>query len=238
MTSIKNHPNFEKMVRKFSSDDGFRHNIAHPICYPSGWVASTNAHKLIWFHDPEFVNKENILNYQNGEGANAQTIIEKYSYIYEGNQEPIGRIKLSYFKNIFSDIRKEPEYEDQYKDCDQCDGYGTVECDCCGHENECEECNGEGTVVCGKEETGYYKFPLGQYILIGDNHFSLSESSELLEYMELVEVDELDVYVTNDGMKAFFGIPNERVYILFMGVMVNDSGDVVDKLYKVPYLLS
>jgi hypothetical protein len=234
MDSIKNHPNFEKMVRKFSSNDGFRNNIAKPICYPSGWVASTNSHKLIWFHDPEFVNKENILNYEKGEGANAQSIIEKYSNIYDGNAEPLGKIKLIDIKSVFDEIQKEPEYENKYKDCNQCDGHGTVECDCCGHENECDECDGEGTVVCGEEETGYYKFPTDHYFQIGDNHFSLHEFDEVLEYFELVDVKELDVYVTNDSMKAFFGIPNGGIYLLFMGCMVKDNGEV-QKMYKIPY---
>ncbi len=237
MNSIKNHQNFEKMVRQFSSNDYFREPISKPICYSNGWVASTNSRKLIWFNDPEFIKKENILDYEKGNGANAVAIIEKYSNIYQGDRQPIGRINLDKVREVFSEIQKEPEYEDKYKDCDHCDGVGTVECDCCGHENECEECNGEGTIVCGEEETGYYKFPLSHYIKIDDNHFSLVEFSEIIEYFDLVGVNELDVYVTNDSMKAFFGIPNERIYILIMGVMVSDS-DEVQKLYNIPYLLS
>jgi hypothetical protein len=237
MDTIKNHPNFEKMVRSFASNDDFRISITQPICYENGWVASTNSHKLIWFHDPEFVKKENILDYSKGEGANAQGILEKYQNIYQGDRQPIGRIDLEKVREVFSEIQKEPEYEKKYRDCDECEGFGTVECNCCGHETSCDECDGEGTVECGQEETGYYKFPQGHYIKIGDNHFSLNEFSEVLEYFDLVGVKELDVYVDNDSLKSFFGVPNDTVYLLFMGCIVNNQDDV-EKFYNIPYLLS
>lgn len=234
MNSIKNHQNFEKMVRSFTSKDDYRHNIMKPICYSNGWVASTNAHKLIWFNDPEFVNKDDVLNYEKGQGANAFSVINKYSDIYEGGVTPVGRINFDDIKSVISEIRKEPEYEDKYKDCSNCDGIGTVECGCCGHESDCEDCNGEGTVVCGKEETGFYKYPSGHYINIGDNYFSFSEFEEIIEYFNLVDINELDVYITNDSMKSFFGVPNERIYLLLMGVY--SYQDDIEKKYEINYI--
>jgi hypothetical protein len=51
---------------------------------------------------------------------------------------------------------------------------------------------------------------------------------ELIDNLKFVGVDELDIY-PNDGniIKSFFGIPNEKMYILIMGNMVND----VEKTY-------
>ena len=231
MNTIKQHPSFESVVRKFSSNDGFRESISKPICYSNGWVASTNSHKLIWFNDPNFINKENILDADKGQGANALSILGKYSNIYEGNQQPIGRIKFEDLREVFSDIRKEPEYENKYKDCYDCEGHGTIECHCCGNEKECDECNGEGSVICGKEETGYYKFPPLHYIHIVDNYFSLIEFNELVEFFEPLNIEELDVYFTNDGAKSFYGIPNERIYILLMGVYAEEYN--IEKSYKI-----
>jgi hypothetical protein len=234
MVSLKQHNSFESMVRKFSSNDGYRDAISKPICYQNGWVASTNSHKLLWFNDPEFINKENILDYEKGQGANAFSILEKYSEIYEGNQQPIGRVKFEDLRGVFLNIRKEPEYKEKYKDCSNCDGFGTVECDCCGHENKCDECDGEGNIICGKEETGHYRYPQGQYIKIVNNYFSLKEFEEILEYLSMVGVDELDVYFTNDNMKSFYGIPNERIFILLMGV--HTSSNDLEKEYPINIL--
>lgn len=236
MNTIKQHPSFESVVRKFSSSDGFRDAISKPICYSDGWVASTNSHKLIWFNDPDFINKEDILDYEKGQGANAIAILEKYSNIYQGDVKPIGKIKLNDVREVFINIRKEPEYENKYRDCTNCDGFGTVECNCCGHENECDECDGEGNIICGKEETGHYKFPQGHYIHIVDNYFSLSEFSELVEYVEPLNIEELDVYFTNDGMKSFYGISNEGVYILLMGL--HCDGRDIEKFYKINIITS
>lgn len=51
---------------------------------------------------------------------------------------------------------------------------------------------------------------------------------EVIDNLKFVGVEELNVY-PNDGntVKSFFGIPNEKMYILIMGNMVND----VEKTY-------
>lgn len=216
--SIKNHKSFELMVRRFSSNDEYRHSMSKPIIYQNGWVASTNSNKLLWFNDSEFIKRKNIFEYSKNEGVNALSILEKYSEIYDGNQQPIGKINLKHIHEVFRNIKKEPEYQDTYKDCNECDGCGTVECGCCGSETICDECGGEGSVICGEEETGFFKYPYGEYIKIKDNYFNLSEFDEILEYLGMVDVSELDVYFTNDDGKSFYGIPEERIYILLKGI--------------------
>lgn len=36
------------------------------------------------------------------------------------------------------------EWDKKLADCVDCEGTGSTECDCCGHENECDECAGSG----------------------------------------------------------------------------------------------
>jgi hypothetical protein len=120
-----------------------------------------------------------------------------------------------------------PEYDKKYRDCDYCDGEGEVECNCCGHVDECDECDGEGKIECGEEETGEYRYPENHYIKIHGNHLSLGEMREVVDYLKFIGVEELDIYSTDSDIKTFFGIPNEKMFILIMGNMVN--GDEVEK---------
>ena len=50
---------------------------------------------------------------------------------------------------------------------------------------------------------------------------------EVVDYLKFIGVEELDVYSTDSDIKTFFGIPNEKMFILIMGNMVN--GDEVEK---------
>jgi hypothetical protein len=231
MGNLKEHPLFEKMVRDFASNEPFREKIKKPICFPNGWVGSTNSHKLLWFYDPEFVKKEDIFNYEKGEGADAETIMKTYGHIYNGETKPIGKISLGELSKIYLEIRKVPEFQMRYRDCEQCDGSGLIECYCCGVESDCEECDGSGEISLGEHETGYFKYPNDTYLKLEDNYLSLFEFGEILEFLTPLDIKELDVYFTNDKMKVLFGIPNESIYILLMGVYL--YGDNVEKVYDI-----
>jgi hypothetical protein len=220
---VKQHPNFEKFVRSFVSDDHWRDSICRPIVYDSGWVASTNSHKLLWFHDPEFINRGNVHIYSEGNGANAEKIMTEYSKFYEGGVAPFGHIKVSDLEKIYEDIKMIPEYDKKYKTCDECDGDGEIECDCCGHSKECDECDGDGEIECGEEETGYYIYPKNHHIKIHGCHLSLGEMKEIVDYVKLVGVEELLVYATDSDIKTFFGIPNSGMFILIMGLFQDNN---------------
>ena len=218
---IKDNPKYEAFVRLWCSDDDWRDPISKPICYPNGWLASTNSRKLLWVHDPEFINRENVHDFSKGGGANALKIMEEYERIYEKGMGRFGKILISDIEKIFDDIKMMPEYDKKYRDCDYCDGEGEVECNCCGHVDECDECDGEGKIECGEEETGEYRYPENHYIKIHGNHLSLGEMREVVDYLKYIGVEELDVYSTDSDIKTFFGIPNEKMFILIMGNMVN-----------------
>lgn len=228
---VKQHPNFEKFVRSFAANTDWRHNISKPIVFDGGWVASTNSHKLLWFHDPEFVNRGEVLIYSEGVGANAESVMSEYKRFYEGGMPPFGHIKVSDLEKVYEDIKMIPEYDKKYKTCDECDGEGEVECGCCGHTNECGECDGEGEVECGEEENGHYIYPEGHRIKIHGCYLSLGEIEEIIEYVKLVDVEELQLYATDSDIKTLFGIPNSGMFILIMGLF--QDRNETEKLYDI-----
>lgn len=220
---IKNNPNYIRFVESWVSKDNWRDNISKPVCYSTGWVCSTNSYKLLWLYDEEYVKNENVHDHSKGNGVDATNVMSGYSKFYESDSKPMGKIKLSDIEKIYEEIKMIPEFDKKYKECYSCEGHGTVECDCCGHETECDDCDGEGQVECGEEENGEFKYPENHYITINGVHLSLYEMRELIDNLKFVGVEELNVY-PNDGnfIKSFFGIPNEKMYILIMGNMVND----------------
>lgn len=227
---IKNNPNYIRFVESWVSKDNWRDNISKPVCYSTGWVCSTNSYKLLWLYDEEYVKNENVHDHSKGNGVDATNVMSGYSKFYESDSKPMGKIKLSDIEKIYEEIKMIPEFDKKYKECYSCEGHGTVEWNCCGHETECDDCDGEGQVECGEEENGEFKYPENHYITINGVHLSLYEMRELIDNLKFVGVEELNVY-PNDGnfIKSFFGIPNEKMYILIMGNMVND----VEKTYDI-----
>jgi len=224
----KLNPNYENFVRSFVTDDDFRMSISKPICYPNGWVATTNSYKLLWFHDPEFINKENVFDYSKGEGVNALSVMEIFKDEYEGNKEPIGTVKLQDIIDVFSQIKTIPEYEDMYKTCSECDGTGEVECNCCEHISECKECDGEGEIKCGEDETGEYHFPTNHSIVINGLNFGLDQLNDMVNILTSNGINELDVYEFKET-KTLFGIKGEKMFIIVMCI----NGDEFEKKYDI-----
>jgi len=159
--------------------------------------------------------------------------MEEYKKFYEGGMKGFGKILVSDIEKVFEDIKMIPEYDKKYKDCSNCDGYGKVECDCCGHETDCDECDGEGNVECGEEETGEYKYPSNHYIKIHGNHLSLYEMREVVDYLKQMGIEELEICSTDSDIKSLFGIPGEKMYILIMGNMVEQISAHESKIYDI-----
>lgn len=228
---IQQHPKFEEFINSFCGTDDLRNQLWKPIYYESGWVASTDSYSLLWTKFPEYKDKEGIYQYSKGEGPNAEAVLVDFFSMYTGQRQPLGKISIDFFENIFKEIETNPEYRDKYKECRECDGIGTIECGCCGNESECDECDGEGEVKCGKEETGYHIYPNDHAIDILGVTFSLNKIKELLDRLSLVEVKELEVFETN-SLRFFSRIPNSNTYILIMGLY--DSREEKETIYNTP----
>jgi hypothetical protein len=54
---------------------------------------------------------------------------------------------------------------------------------------------------------------------------------EIIDYVKLVDVEELRIYATGSDIKTLFGIPNSGMFILIMG-MYQDR-DEIEKLYDI-----
>lgn len=228
---IQQHPKFEEFINSFCGTDDLRNQLWKPIFYESGWVASTDSYSLLWTNLPEYKDKEGVYQYSKDEGPNAEAVLVDFFGMYTGQVQPVGKISIDFFENIFKEIETNPEYRDKYKECSECDGIGTIECDCCGNESECDECDGEGRVKCGKEETGYHIYPDNHAIDILGTTFSLNKIKELLDRLSLVEVKELEVFETN-SLRFFSRIPNSNTYILIMGLY--DSREEKETIYNTP----
>ena len=206
-----------KFIFSFCSDNLLRETLTKPNYYDNGYVAASDSTALVFTHAPDF-DKTDCLNSKLG----IWQILEPFSKFYEKNEKSIGILDFSQIKDVLSNISMLPEYQDKYKECSECDGHGTVECDCCGKESDCEECDGEGEVVCGKEETGYYKYPDDQYFMIDGQPFGFSAMGKISERLSLIDVKELEVFdrVSND--RAFFRVKGTDIYILQMGIYRDD----------------
>lgn len=218
---LKENPKYQMFIESWCSKDGYRTQMLKPTCYGNGWVCATDAYKLIWTYDPDYQNFENRYIFSDTEGIKAIPIVEKFSKFYEGFDRPVGRIKIDDLEKVFEKIKLTPEFNEKYVECPECDGFGTIECNCCGSESDCENCDGNGEIPSGSEETGHYHFPENHYFNLDGVHLSLKTTRELIDNLLFVGISELEIFSTND-QRCFFGIPDEKTFLLIMGCYVSD----------------
>ena len=88
--------------------------------------------------------------------------VPNFSFVLT-NQPLNGDVKLR-LGDLIDKLNEVPMI-DEVDDCWNCDGYGKVECECCGHQNDCKECDGTGN---GK--------PTGRKELDYDYHLKIASS--------------------------------------------------------------
>lgn len=81
-----------------------------------------------------------------------------------------------------------------YEDCEQCKGYGEVDCHCCDYTNECRECGGSGH----GESTGVGMSPESSFQLLSDRYINPFFVSKALELNE-----EIKIYLPDEDVKSF-----------------------------------
>jgi hypothetical protein len=210
----------KKFVNSFLSVDGWRYNLSKPTCYENGWCVSSDAYSLLLFHDPEFHKENDAFFYtEGGDGVNALSIIEPYKDIYEGKVNPIAVFDLKNTEVVFEQIKMIPEYSEKYKTCDECDGEGEIECDCCGHTRDCDECDGDGQIVCGEEETGDYRYPDDEAFDVGGVYISFGKMKETIDRLNILGQSKLELYSHDNQTRLFGRVPNTNMFVLVMGLM-------------------
>ena len=232
---MKNHKNYKSFVYSFCSNDAIRKDLSKPTCYESGLVVSTDAIRLLLFYDKSFYeqNKDDCYLFSNEPkvGVNSIPILKNFLslYVENTNAQPLGYVELSDFDEKFKEIQMIPEYKVKYKDCENCEGYGNTECECCGQDVECEECRGQGSIKISSNEIGYYNFPSG-FFMINGIAFSIERAYELCEGLKSIDASVLEVFYLGKN-RGFFRIKDTDHWILFMGSYYDSDSDYLK--YKI-----
>lgn len=209
-----------EFLKSFCINENDMRNMMKKVnYYDNGWFAATDSHILAMSNNPE-LDKTDCLNSEIAIWA----VLEKHEKRYIGEAKPTHYINLSDIHSIFSEIHALPEMVDKYEECEECDGVGSTECNCCGQDVECEWCDGEGEIKCGEKETGYYKYPEDVAIQICNVRFRLTIIHKILESLKLIEVDRIEIFGEHhNDMQIFFKIPNENIYLLVMGTLWHEE---------------
>jgi hypothetical protein len=83
---------------------------------------------------------------------------------------------------------------DEVEDCPECDGYGDVECICCGNEKTCENCDGRGEIPTGKQIEDFKENLL---IKIGESYLNPCYFIDILKARDAIGC-ELVAYFLSD----------------------------------------
>ena len=216
-----------KFLKNFCSQDLFRSlGLRNVNYYDNGWFASSDSYSLALVKYPD-LDKSFCLNSELG----IWSVLKPFEECYEESRPCDGLIEVNNIKSILSEVHKLPEMKDRYKDCPECDGEGTIECDCCGQDRDCEQCDGEGDIKCGEEETGYCRYPENQVVKILDVYFKLERIEHLVQSLDIIGVEQIGYYkFQNYNSKLLFIVPNQEIYIVMMGTMVDDSDIKIHKI--------
>jgi hypothetical protein len=99
---------------------------------------------------------------------------------------------------------------DEFDDCEQCDGDGKVECDCCGNLADCEECDGTGE----GRSTGNQELDYEYHLKISLSHINVTVANRFINALKEVgytDEDELKLITTSDTIPAVFEIDGIKI---------------------------
>lgn len=123
---------YDYIANFFTGKDNLRPELMKPFEIENQLYA-TDAHTCIRF------SKDLALSEYKAEKApNAKNIFDKLDLTKSVSFDT--RILLTKIYEC------EIKYDSQFKTCENCDGSGTCECDCCGNDADCKNCDGDGTI--------------------------------------------------------------------------------------------
>lgn len=223
-----------KLLNNFCTRDVFRPALQTPNAYryPQGdYIMASDGIRLVGI--PASFYPDHKYKFYHELKANGEhcTDFGAVCRITEYEKKAPYELLISDIDEILENIKKTPEYQDKYKECDECDGEGQIQCSCCGHEYECEECDGEGEVICGKEETGYHKFPEDEKIVIMDSYFNLERIDQFFSQIKELNCDRLQVHDVGGNKALRTSI--EGTGIVFMLMPVHEAYASSDKTHTI-----
>lgn len=68
----------------------------------------------------------------------------------------------------------------EHDDCQQCDGWGKIECPCCDSETTCKECDGTGE---GDPISGQYTYNYEHYLQLDNSYFIVGNIEDLINML-------------------------------------------------------
>jgi hypothetical protein len=196
----------DQLLKKFISDDPFRPILNTPVLIDN-IVCATNAHVLI--KCPVSLLEDKYLPNE------AFPDIKKAYECVEYLDNPL----TIEGKNLNELLSKIDKYE-KFEDCDQCNGDGVVECQCCGHDSDCIECNGSGE---SRVSLGFRFNKQYDTIKIGEAYFN-PNYIQLLSDVQFLERSTIEVLSLkhNKSMVCKIG----RIETLIMPVMSDPYLDI------------
>lgn len=174
-------------------------------------------------------------------GDEIASIKEKYDFLLENRIDPIfptytdfdkvaiKTIPLSVLKNIIAEFPREDEYTDATKECEECNGSGSVEWvyNSYTSEHDCPVCDGAGELATTPKKTGNKVFAAGR-ISIGNSYFFPERAQDLLRIAEILDCDIDLIHQDAITKPSLFRI--ENCLVLLAPCMFEDGDKVLYKL--------
>lgn len=131
-----------------------------------------------------------------------------FSFVFgrqDSSDHPV-KVKIGLLASKLADV----PMIDEFDDCEQCDGEGSVECECCGNVADCEECDGTGE----GRPTGNKELDYEYHLKISLSHLNVTIVSRIVRALKDVgytDEDELTLMTTSDVKPAMFEIDGVKI---------------------------
>ena len=199
---MKNTPNnYDYVLSMYVSEDRLRPQMCK-VFKQENYNIATDAYSVIFVGE-----KDSGLKY-NPDDKSPKALPLLMDFIFD-TTEVIDR--NTFLSDFFTLERK---WYSLTKDCEECDGSGSTECDCCGHDSDCKECDGSGN----SDE----KLPFGKPKLIGDNIFLFDRkissvlANRMIQTAYFLEAEKITVKFnkSNDKQVFLFEIGEAKIIIM------------------------
>lgn len=214
METIVKEINWQDVFAPFLSKDDYRPAMGE-VRLVDKYVYATDAHILIRVNSDlvpsDFYKVESEYKY-----VDVKSAVDRHSV-------PDHEFELS-VSSVIDIYDKMPRVK-VYDDCDQCDGYGEIECDHCHHCEKCEECNGTGN---GVNVVGEKIDRFGHVFQMANSQYDPNNLIKAFKAFQLIGEETIQVGIDEKKKSAI--LHTDDVLILVMGLA---SANVEDsKVYK------
>jgi hypothetical protein len=213
-----NKQELQTLLQSFCTTDTFRTSLRTPMAYKypnKEYIFATDGIQLIGVPAALLPDHEYDC-YQDLEAEGKKYMADYGSVINPSMfaDAPQWVLPFDQIDAVVTEIQQIPEYKDKYKDCNECNGEGRIECTCCGQDMDCDECDGEGEIICGRDETGNYRYPEDVKFLIKDSYFSIERMAKFVSMLKPLGINSVLVHRV-EGNKPML-LSNAETDIIFL----------------------